>query len=111
MKHYRYNPGATLAAATLMVATLAGCRSLPALHYYALEAASPASTPAPASAALLIHVRHVGLPREMDHLGLTHHIGPTHLPAALAILDAGAVHQFAIHPLSQDLTPELHLNH
>ncbi len=63
----------------LLVATLGGCHALPALHYYALEAASPVGTPGPTSGALLIHVRHVGLPHEMDHLGLTHHIGPTQL--------------------------------
>ncbi len=79
MKHTRCNPGAALAAATLLLATLGGCRALPALHYYALEAASPVSAPIATSGALLIHVRHVGLPREMDHLGLTHHIGPTEL--------------------------------
>ncbi len=31
------------------------------------------------AAAGLIHVRHVGVPHEMDHLGLTHHVGPTQL--------------------------------
>lgn len=79
MTHIRCTPGAALAAATLLVATLGGCRSLPALHYYALDAASPAGAPPATSGAVLIQVRHVGLPREMDHLGLTHHIGPTQL--------------------------------
>lgn len=65
-------------ACLCLAATLCGCRSLPALHYYALDAVST-GTPGPAAKALLIHVRHVGLPHEMDHLGLTHHVGPTQL--------------------------------
>jgi uncharacterized lipoprotein YmbA len=65
-------------ACMCLAAVLCGCRSLPALHYYALDAVSAGSTSA-SSSALLIHVRHVGLPHEMDHLGLTHHVGPTQL--------------------------------
>jgi uncharacterized lipoprotein YmbA len=70
---------ASLAASTLLAVTLVACHALPALHYYSLTAVSPiggASTP---RAALLIRVRHVSLPHEMDHLGLTHQLGPTQL--------------------------------
>jgi uncharacterized lipoprotein YmbA len=72
-------PGALIAAATLLTATLAGCHALPPLHYYALDALAPVSPATPAGAAVLIHVRHVGLPHEMDHLGLTHHTDATRL--------------------------------
>jgi len=74
MKLAHWIPGVAIAAAAL-----AACHSLPALQYYALDAV-PAGTPARATAAaLLVHVRHVGVPHEMDHLGLTHHVGPTQL--------------------------------
>jgi uncharacterized lipoprotein YmbA len=67
--------------ATLLVAatTLTGCHSLPALHYYALDAVAPASGPAPPGFANLLHIRHLSVPHEMDHQGLTHHLGPTQL--------------------------------
>jgi uncharacterized lipoprotein YmbA len=68
-----------IAAATLLAATLAGCHALPPLQYYALEAVNPVGTASPAGSAWLIHVRHVGLPHEMDHLGLTHQTDATRL--------------------------------
>jgi uncharacterized lipoprotein YmbA len=67
------------AAAILLAATLAGCHAAPPLHYYALAAVGPAGTSSPPGSAVLIHVRHVGLPHEIDHLGLTHHTGATQL--------------------------------
>jgi len=75
MKFPHWIPGVAITAATL-----AGCHALPALQYYALDAVQPRTAAAPpAAAGLLIHVRHVGVPHEMDHLGLTHHVGPTQL--------------------------------
>jgi len=65
-------------AVLALLSALGGCRALPALHYYALDAANP-GTASPPGAVGLIHVRHIGLPHEMDHLGLTHHLGPTQL--------------------------------
>jgi uncharacterized lipoprotein YmbA len=63
----------------LLAVLLTGCHSLPAPQYYALDTVAP-HTPAPqAGAAKLIYVRHISLPHEMDHLGLTHHAGPTQL--------------------------------
>jgi uncharacterized lipoprotein YmbA len=74
MKIPHWIPGVTIAAVTL-----AGCHSLPALQYYALDAVPPGTAAHAPAAALLIHVRHVGVPHEIDHLGLTHHVGPTQL--------------------------------
>jgi uncharacterized lipoprotein YmbA len=74
MKFPHWIPGVAIAAATL-----AGCHSLPALQYYALDAVHPSTAARAADSAVLIHVRHVGVPHEMDHLGLTHHVGPTQL--------------------------------
>ena len=65
-------------AASLVAASLGGCSSLPAPRYYALDAVTPAS-PAHPGAAVLIHVRRIDVPAEMDHRGLTHHLGPTRL--------------------------------
>lgn len=67
------------AAVTVAAATLAGCHSLPALHYYALDAVAPVAGPAPPGFANLLHIRHLSVPHEMDHLGLTHHLGATQL--------------------------------
>ena len=64
--------------ATLLAAALAACSSLPAPHYYALAAVTPAG-PTPLLAATLIRVRHISLPTEMDHRGLTHHVSATEL--------------------------------
>jgi uncharacterized lipoprotein YmbA len=63
----------------ILAVTLAGCQSLPALHYYSLAAVGPVSGASHPALALLIRVRHVSVPHEMDHLGLTHHVGPTQL--------------------------------
>ena len=58
--------------------TLAGCHALPPLQYYALDVVAPAATAPPAFPSPL-RVRHLSVPHEMDHLGLTHHVGPTQL--------------------------------
>jgi uncharacterized lipoprotein YmbA len=63
----------------VLAMTLVGCQSLPALHYYSLAVVSPAGVAGHPAAPMLIRVRHVSLPHEMDHLGLTHHVGPTQL--------------------------------
>jgi len=63
----------------ILAVTLVGCHSLPALHYYSLAAVSPAGAANHPVSPLLIRVRHVGVPHEMDHLGLTHQVGPTQL--------------------------------
>ena len=67
------------AALSVAAATLAGCHSLPALHYYALDTVAPAASPTPPGFANLLHIRHLSVPHEMDHLGLTHHLGATQL--------------------------------
>jgi uncharacterized lipoprotein YmbA len=85
MKRIQRIPGTALGAAVLMAATLGGCQALPALHFYALDAVSPTTIAIPPGSPALIRVRHVGLPHEMDHLGLTHHIGQTQL--AISDLD------------------------
>ncbi|HEY1899622.1 MAG TPA: ABC-type transport auxiliary lipoprotein family protein [Steroidobacteraceae bacterium] len=64
---------------TLMVALLAGCRSLPGPHYYSLDTVAPGASPTETPFVTLIQVRHISLPHELDHLGLTHHAGPTQL--------------------------------
>jgi uncharacterized lipoprotein YmbA len=63
----------------ILAVTLVACHSLPALHYYSLAAVSPAGAANHPVSSLLIRVRHVSLPHEMDHLGLTHQVGPTQL--------------------------------
>jgi uncharacterized lipoprotein YmbA len=77
MKRLRCTP--RVAAAAALLAVMAACQSLPALHYYSLTAVSPASGASHPAAPMLIRVRHVSLPHEMDHLGLTHQVGPTQL--------------------------------
>ncbi len=79
MKLTYWNPGVALAGATLLAALLGACHSLPALRYYALDAVNPTVTATRPVQPLLVRVRHVGVPHEMDHLGLTHHIGATQL--------------------------------
>ena len=79
----RTTVAATLAAAGLITASLGaaglgGCSSLPAPRYYVLDAVTPA-TPVRPGAVPLIHVRRIDVPAEMDHRGLTHHLGPTRL--------------------------------
>jgi uncharacterized protein len=75
------NPRWTLrrGAAALLAAMLAGCHSLPPLQYYALDTAVPASAAAAPGFANPLHIRHLSVPHEMDHLGLTHHVGHTQL--------------------------------
>ncbi len=65
--------------AAALAALLGGCGTSPPLRYYALAVVTPATRPTAAPGTLQIHVRHVGLPPEMDHRGLTHHQGPTRL--------------------------------
>jgi uncharacterized lipoprotein YmbA len=62
-----------------LAVTLVACHSLPALHYYSLAVVSPVGVASRPGAPRLLRVRHVSLPHEMDHLGLTHHVGPTQL--------------------------------
>lgn len=62
-----------------MAAGIAGCGSSPPLRYYALDPATPVSGAIHPASATLIHVRHISVPHEMDHMGLTHHLGPTQL--------------------------------
>lgn len=63
----------------ILALTLVACQSLPALHYFSLAAVSPVGAASHPAAPMLIRVRHVSVPHEMDHLGLTHHVGPTQL--------------------------------
>jgi uncharacterized lipoprotein YmbA len=57
----------------------AGCGASPPLHYYALAAVMPLGPVAAHATAARIRVRHVSLPPEIDHRGLTHHLGPNQL--------------------------------
>ena len=83
----------------ILAVILVGCQSLPALHYYSLAAVSPVSGASHPALPMLIRVRHVSVPHEMDHLGLTHHVGPTQLAisdndqwtASLNVLIQGAI--------------------
>ncbi len=70
---------ARMSALAIAAVTLAGCHSLPPLHYYALDAVTPVTPPVPPGFSNLLHIRHLSVPHEMDHLGLTHHMGPTQL--------------------------------
>ena len=79
MRFTQWIPATVIGASTALAMTLGGCHSLPPLRYYALDTVSPVSPANPPGLPVLIHVRHVGLPPEMDHLGLTHHTGPTQL--------------------------------
>ncbi|HEV2700890.1 MAG TPA: ABC-type transport auxiliary lipoprotein family protein [Steroidobacteraceae bacterium] len=65
--------------AAALAALVSGCGSSPPLRYYALQVVTPATRSTALLSAMLIHVRHVSLPPEMDHRGLTHHQGPTRL--------------------------------
>ena|ERR1700733_15391145 len=83
----------------ILAVILVGCQSLPALHYYSLAAVSPVGGASHPTLPMLIRVRHVSVPHEMDHLGLTHHVGPTQLAisdndqwtASLNVLIQGAI--------------------
>jgi uncharacterized lipoprotein YmbA len=66
-----------IAGAALAAATLTACGSSPALRYYALDAVTPVGSATHPALPAPIRVRHISLPHEMDHLGLTHHLGPT----------------------------------
>ena len=70
---------ARTSALALGAVTLAGCHSLPPLHYYALDAVTPTAAPVTPGFPNPLHIRHLSVPHEMDHLGLTHHTGPTQL--------------------------------
>jgi uncharacterized lipoprotein YmbA len=74
LKLHRSIPGAALAALLL-----AGCGSSPPLRYYALDVVAPAGTAAHAPSATPIRIRHISVPPEMDHRGLTHHQGATQI--------------------------------
>jgi uncharacterized protein len=67
----------TLFGTALATALLAGCGSSPALRYYSLDVATPSGNPTHPLHATLIHVRHISLPPEIDHRGLTHRQGGT----------------------------------
>jgi uncharacterized protein len=65
-----------IAGAALAAAILTACGSSPALRYYALDAVTPVGGAMHPALPAPIRVRHISLPHEMDHLGLTHHLGP-----------------------------------
>ncbi len=68
----------------VLAALLSGCGSSPPLRYYALDVVTPATRTSAVLGATLIRVRHISLPPEMDHRGLTHHQAPTQLTIAEA---------------------------
>jgi uncharacterized lipoprotein YmbA len=63
----------------LATLTLQGCSAAPPLHYYTLDTTMPVAAAPRATASPLIRVRHISLPPDMDHRGLTHRVGPTQL--------------------------------
>jgi uncharacterized lipoprotein YmbA len=63
----------------LLAVALAACHTLPALHYYSLAVVNAPAAAKHPLVAPPIRVRHVSVPHEMDHLGLTHHLGATQL--------------------------------
>jgi uncharacterized lipoprotein YmbA len=65
--------------AALAAVMLAACGASPPLRYYTLDVVTPAATAARSPNTALIRVRHISLPPEMDHRGLTHHQGATQL--------------------------------
>jgi uncharacterized lipoprotein YmbA len=77
MKILRSLPRPCALAVTALA--LAGCHSLPPLHYYALDAETPAAAAVPPGFPNPLHIRHLSVPHEMDHLGLTHHVDQTQL--------------------------------
>jgi len=69
-----------MAAVLVSTAGLSSCKSLPPMHYYALDPVAPKSSVAGGSGFTgLLRIRHLSVPHEMDHLGITHHVGPTQL--------------------------------
>jgi len=97
-------------AAGLAAASLAGCSSLPAPRYYALDAVTPAS-PVHPGVAPLIHVRRIGVPPEMDHRGLTHHLGPTRLAVSDSDQWSAPLTDLIQGTLSRDLGERLGFEH
>jgi uncharacterized lipoprotein YmbA len=97
-------------AAILVMVSLAGCSSLPAPRYYALDAVTPAS-PAHPGVAPLIHVRRISVPAEMDHRGLTHHLGPTQLAVSDSDQWSAPLTDLIQGTLSRDLGERLGFEH
>jgi uncharacterized protein len=63
----------------ITAALLTACGSSPPLRYYDLDAVAPASAATRAAGVDLIQVRHVSVPPQMDHRGLTHQQGANQL--------------------------------
>jgi uncharacterized lipoprotein YmbA len=74
LKLHAWTKGAALAAVMLTA-----CGSSPPLRYYALDVVAPAASAGRSPTTILIRVRHISLPPEMDHRGLTHHQGATQI--------------------------------
>ncbi len=96
---------------TALVAALAGCHSLPALHYYALDTVAPGTSPSRPGFAGLLHVRHISLPHEMDRLGLTHHAGATQLTISDTDQWSAPLTQLIQGTLTRDLGARLGFDH
>jgi len=94
-----------------LAALLSGCGSSPPLRYYALEVVTPAAHSTPWLSATLIHVRHISLPPEMDHRGLTHHQGPTQLTISDAQQWSAPLGDLIQATLTRDLGERLGFDH
>lgn len=97
--------------AVALTALLCGCGSSPPLHYYALEVVTPASQPTPLLSAMLIHVRHISLPPEMDHRGLTHRLASMQLTISDADQWSAPLGDLILATLTRDLGERLGFDH
>jgi uncharacterized lipoprotein YmbA len=97
--------------AVALAALLSGCGSSPPLHYYALEVVTPATQPAPQLSATPLHVRHISLPPEMDHRGLTHRQASTRLTISDADQWSAPLGDLILATVTRDLGERLGFDH
>jgi uncharacterized lipoprotein YmbA len=106
LKLHPWIPGAALAATLL-----AACGASPPLRYYALDVVAPAANAPHSPATTLIRVRHISLPPEMDHRGLTHHQGATQLAISESDQWSAPLGQLIQGALTRDLGERLGYEH
>jgi uncharacterized lipoprotein YmbA len=94
-----------------LAAVLTGCGSSPPLHYYALDVVTPVTHSTAVLSTTLFHVRHVSLPPEMDHRGLTHHQGATQLTISDADQWSAPLAELIQATLTRDLGERLGYDH
>lgn len=95
----------------VLAALLSACGTSPPLHYYALAAVTPTGTLAPPGGLTLVHVRHISVPPEMDHRGLTHHQGPNQLAISDADQWSAPLTDLVQAAITQDLGARLGFDH